>query len=172
MQPEILDVVDGFDRIVGTIDRAEYASLFEQPDRYIRAAEMFIMNHQGELWTPIRTAAKKIAPNGYDYSSAGHVEHGEDYLMTIIRETKEELNLTITEQDIEYVCTLKSGRTRYIRSIYLLRSNEAPDYNHDDFTSAEWLTPQELITAIGTGHPAKSSLISSINALVGYLDEH
>ena len=87
MEHEILDVVDGFDNIIGTIDREDYDQLLAQPDRFIRAADLLIMNEEGKLWVPIRTADKRIAPNGYDYGAGGHVESGEDYLSTIIRES-------------------------------------------------------------------------------------
>ncbi len=169
MDDEILDVVDGHDQVIGTVNRKDYNQFLQDDSGFIRAAELFIINSQGQLWVPVRTAHKTIAPNGYDYSAAGHIESGEDYLETIVRETREEINLDIKPNDIEFVAKLKSLSIKYIRCIYLLRTDKTPEYNPDDFASAEWLTPAELISKIDGGHPAKRNLRDTIIALEAYL---
>ncbi len=169
MDDELLDLVNSYDEVTGTINRKDYKQLLANNSGYIRASELFIVNDQGEIWTPIRTADKTIAPNGYDYSAAGHVESGDDYMDTIIRETEEEINLQINRDDIEFVAKLKSTSTKYFRTVYLLRTNKTPAYNKHDFTSAEWLSPSALIENIMNGHNAKSSLISTAGILQTYL---
>lgn len=169
MENEVLDIVDKDDLVIGTIDRKDYLRLIDDSLGYIRASELFIMNGEGKLWIPIRTASKIIAPNGYDYSAAGHVESGDSYLNTIIRETMEEINLEISEGEIELVTKMRSDDVKYFRSIYLLRSEVTPNFNPNDFVSAEWLTPVELIQSIDAGHPAKSSLKDTVMALQEYL---
>lgn len=169
MDDEILDIVDGHDEVIGTVNRKDYATFQKAKEGYIRASDMFIMNDKGELWTPIRTANKTIAPNGYDYGVAGHVGTGESYISTVIREAEEEANLHLTQENIEFVGKLKSNSLRYIRCIYLYRTNEEPDYNRDDFVSAEWLTPEEVISNIDAGHTTKSNLRETILVLQQYL---
>jgi isopentenyldiphosphate isomerase len=58
---------------------------------------------------------------------------------------------------------------QYIRSIYLLRTDETPQFNPDDFVSAEWLSPDELIANIDNGHPTKSNLRDTVITLQTYL---
>lgn len=169
MDDEILDVVNGHDEVIGTVNRKDYETFKKSKQGYIRASDMFIMNDKGELWTPIRTADKTIAPNGYDYGVAGHVASGETYMDTVIREAQEEVNLALTPDDIEFVAKLKSNSLRYIRCIYIYRTNEAPDYNRDDFVSAEWLTPENVISNIDSGHTTKSNLRETILVLQQYL---
>ncbi len=169
MDDEILDLVDENDSVVGTINRKNYSELLEQNLGYIRASELFILNDEGKLWIPIRTATKKIAPNGYDYSAAGHVEAGDTYLETIIRETYEEINLTVTESQLDFVAKMRSNDVKYFRSIYLVRSNDTPTFNPEDFVSAKWLTADELIKEIDAGHPAKTSLRESVLVVQRYL---
>ncbi|MBC7708153.1 NUDIX domain-containing protein [Polaromonas sp.] len=166
---EILDLVDENDSVIGTIKRSDYKNLLEQNLGYIRASELFIINDDSKIWIPVRTSTKTIAPNGYDYSAAGHVESGDDYTETIIRKTKEEINLDVTEDKLQLVAKMKSDDVRYFRSVYMLRSNVTPSLNPDDFISAEWLTPDEVIHNIDTGHPAKSSLRETILVLKDYL---
>ncbi|MHB1865215.1 MAG: hypothetical protein ACYCPS_03585 [Candidatus Saccharimonadales bacterium] len=64
MGDELLDVVDGQDRIVGTIKRSNYKQLLKSDKTFIRASNMFIINDKGKIWVPVRTAHKTIAPNG------------------------------------------------------------------------------------------------------------
>ncbi|WP_291432623.1 hypothetical protein [Deinococcus sp.] len=42
--------------------------------------------------------------------------------------------------------------------VYELRRDDPPTFNPDDFSSAEWLTPAELIRRIEQGDPAKGDL--------------
>jgi isopentenyldiphosphate isomerase len=169
MNDELLDLVDADDTVIGTINRKDYRQLMDKKLGYIRASELFIVNKAGKLWIPTRTAHKTIAPNGYDYSAAGHVESGDTYAGTIIRETKEEINLDLTEKDLEFVAKMRSDDVRYFRSIYLTRSDTTPTFNTNDFVSAKWLLPQELTASIDAGHPAKSSLRESVAVLEAYL---
>jgi isopentenyldiphosphate isomerase len=169
MDDEILDLVNKNDEVIGTINRNEYDRMIEENLGYIRASEMFIMNDKGQLWIPTRTLDKTIAPGGFDYSAAGHVESGDTCEDTMIRETKEELNLDITAHDLEFVTKLASDLTHYIHAIYLVRSSETPKYNPTDFIGAEWMTPDELIEKIDAGHPAKMSLRGNAISLQEYL---
>lgn len=171
MDDELLDVVDQYDLVIGTVNRKDYNSFYESRRGYIRAVDMFMLNDQGLLWIPIRTANKTIAPSGYDFSVGGHVGAGEDYETSLLRETEEEINLQVTEDDLEYIGKVKSTRTRYMRSLYLLRSNETPQFNPQDFVSAKWMKPEELLADIAAGHPAKGSLAGSVLLLKLYLDE-
>lgn len=165
MDDEILDVVDGHDSVIGTVNRKDYDSFLESKRGFIRAAYMFIVNSKSQIWVPVRTANKTIAPNGFDFSAAGHVESGEDYLKTMLREVQEEVNLELTADDLEFVAKLKSNKYRYMRVIYLYRSEITPNYNPSDFVSAEWLSPDELIEKIEQGHPAKGNLRETVEIL-------
>jgi hypothetical protein len=55
--------------------------------------------------------------------------------------------------------------TAYFRAVYIYKTDETPDYNPDDFQSAEWLTPVELLAKLDAGVPAKSSIRETITEL-------
>ena len=93
---ELLDLVNEQDVVVGTILRADSGRIFDGSGTFIRFCECFVINSNGELWIPRRTAIKKIAPNGLDFSAAGHVGSGKTYDEEMIKEISEELNLTVT----------------------------------------------------------------------------
>lgn len=155
---ELLDLVNEKDQKLGTIWRSEYNRLEKENLGYVRAVEMFIINSKGEFWIPKRTADKRIAPNGLDFSVGGHVSSGESYIEAMLKEIREELNLDLAEKDLEFVTTIGPDANRYIRKMYIYRSDQTPDFNPMDFTSASWLAPEAVIEMLDSGIPAKQSL--------------
>ncbi|HUY53119.1 MAG TPA: NUDIX domain-containing protein [Candidatus Dormibacteraeota bacterium] len=166
MDDELLDLVDSNDKVIGTILRSETEKLTENKLGFIRASDMFIQNDDGKLWIPKRTANKKIAPNGLDYSMGGHVASGETYIESALREIQEELNLTLFENDLIFVKKFGPTVSPYFRNLYIYKSNNAPDYNPEDFVSASWLTPREVIEKIDAGVLAKSTLRETVEVLI------
>ena len=163
---ELLDLVNIDDEVVGTILRSDYGLLLEKKHGYIRAVEMFIQNDEGKFWVPTRTAHKKIAPNGLDYSMGGHVESGESYIESALREIEEELNLKIDSSKLEFIKKFEPGEIPYFRCFYIYRSNQSPEYNPDDFIGAEWLSPEEILQKIASGAPSKTSLRETIESVL------
>lgn len=164
--PEILDIVNEQDEVIGTIDRRDYDRLVTEKLGYLRSVDMYIQNDKGQLWVPRRTLDKTIAPGGLDYSVGGHVESGETYEDALLREIKEELNLTLTLDDLEFVTLIQPGIIPYFRKFYLYHSNDAPVYNPEDFTEYFWLTPTELAAKIRSGEPAKVSILETLSVLL------
>ncbi len=172
MDDELLDLVNENDVVIGTINRKDYKQLLAEDKGYVRASNLFIVNSEGKLYVPIRTADKTIAPNGYDYSVGGHVGSGNDYLSTIIRESKEELNIDVQKDEVILIEKTVSNTMKYIYCVYLMYRDETPVFNPDDFVSADWLYPDELISGIDKGHPTKNSLKDSVIVLKEYLESN
>ncbi|MBW3538013.1 NUDIX domain-containing protein [Candidatus Parcubacteria bacterium] len=160
---ELLDLVDSQDQVIGTITRSKFQAVIANPPGYIRASEAFIMNRQGQLWVPRRTADKTIAPNGLDFSCAEHVQSGETYLEAMMRGFAEELNMLIQAEDLELKQILKpEPKQPMFRAIYVHRSDNVPSYNPEDFTEYRWLHPQEAVELIKAGEAAKPNLAPAI----------
>lgn len=165
---ELLDLVDENDKVIGTIYRSEFYRLESENLGYIRACELFIQNDEGKLWIPKRTASKRIAPNGLDYSCGGHVGSGQTYMEAMLREIREELGLRLTPDDLRFIIKFRPRpKLPYFRNFYVYRSNTAPSYNPDDFVGAAWMTVEELAEKLQSGVPAKSSLLESVAVLTG-----
>ena len=156
---EILDLVNSADEVIGTLKRSDYSRLESEKLGYIRSVNAFIRNSEGKLWIPRRTANKQIAPNGLDYSMAEHVQVGETYLEACIRGFEEELNMTITSKDLEFVATSRphSG-INYFDTLFIYKSDIVPTYNPEDFTEFKWMSIDELMLALDQGETAKSSM--------------
>ncbi|WP_162393807.1 NUDIX hydrolase [Deinococcus kurensis] len=154
-QAEWLDIVNEHDEVVGTVTRedAHARSLT------VRVVNAFLINQSGQLWIPRRTAHKRLFPGCLDMSVGGHVERGETYEQAFRRETQEELNLTVDDLPWRQIARFgpRDGLSAFMH-VYELRRDDPPTFNPDDFSSAEWLTPTELLRRIEQGDPAKGDL--------------
>ncbi len=166
MEDELLDLVNNNDEVIGTIWRSEYDTLVADKRGNIRAVEMVIQNDEGKLWIPKRTAHKRVAPGGLDYSMGGHVSSGETYMQSALREIQEELNLNLSDKDLTFIQKFRPVVLPYFRVLYVYRSNIAPMYNPNDFVSAEWISPRDLIDKLDNGVPAKINMHETISTLL------
>ena len=69
-----------------------------------------------------RCAEKKLYPNTWDCSFAGHIGTGESSTQAVLREGKEELGIDVNLENLEYVLTNRE-KTKYER----IQSNEFVD---------------------------------------------
>ncbi len=86
---EMFAVVDENDRVIRSAPRAEVHG----NNLRHRAVHLFIFNRAGDLLLQKRSRWKDRHPNVWDSSAAGHVEAGEDYDATAVRELREELGI-------------------------------------------------------------------------------
>jgi isopentenyl-diphosphate delta-isomerase len=154
---EILDLVDEQDLVIGTSLRSE---IYRERLNNFRVINAFLVNDNGELWIPRRTAHKKIFQLCLDMSVAGHVASGEEYDEAFRRELQEELNLSLDEVDwklLGHLTPHEHGVAAFMQ-VYEIRSNLVPDYNKDDFVEFFWLKPHEILERIENGDGAKDDL--------------
>lgn len=164
---ELLDLVDGTDNPIGTIARREILSLEADKRGYARGVGVFLTNQQGQLWIPRRQPHKKIAPNGLDFSVGEHVGHSESYTEAALRGLREELNIEATADELTCLGTVSPfAGLPYFHQIYLYHQNEEPVHNTDDYSSFEWLSPEELLTRLESGETAKEILLPSVQLIV------
>jgi len=156
-EQEWLDLVDSRDRVIGIISRAE---AWRTNARWVRVVNAFVVNAKGELWIPKRSASKAMFSLCLDMSVGGHIGVGESYEAAFIRETTEELNLDITKKvycEIGYLHPAEHGLSAFMK-VYELNLEAVPNYNRDDFASAEWVKPSALLERLSNGEPAKGDL--------------
>jgi 16S rRNA (adenine1518-N6/adenine1519-N6)-dimethyltransferase len=88
---EIFDVVDERDEVVRQASRHE---VHRNGWRH-RAVHIFVFNRAGELFLQKRSRWKDAHPSRWDSSAAGHLNAGEDYEETALREVKEEMGVEV-----------------------------------------------------------------------------
>ena len=160
MSEEMLDLVDENDQVIGQLSRDE---IYKQKLHNYRVVHGFVVNAEGKIWIPRRTATKKLYPSALDYSVAGHVESGESYDASFLRETEEELNLDPTGIAWRQLGKLvPSEGAHCFQMVYEITSDQTPDYNPDDFSEAEWYSPQEIVAMIEGSATAKPDLAETI----------
>src|ERR1044072_3256275 len=90
MNDELLDLVSPDDVVIG---QALRSVIYAHDWSNFRVVNAFIINDQGKLWIPRRTANKQLFPLCLDASMGGHVAAGETYHQAFVRELQEELNI-------------------------------------------------------------------------------
>ena len=123
---ELLDVLDENGNKTGLVeDRSE---VYRQ-GLWHRSSHIWIINDNNEILMQRRNPNKSTFPNLWAISVAGHVRAGESSLDTAIRELKEEVNLDVKEEELEYLFTVKRvqpHKDSYLRvfdDVYLLHRN-------------------------------------------------
>ena len=96
MQPaqrddEVFDLVDENDNVIGTATRKEVHT----QKLFHRAIHVLLFNKADQVFLQKRSQWKDTAPNCWDSSASGHVDSGEAYYDTAIRECEEELGIQI-----------------------------------------------------------------------------
>ncbi len=86
---DLLPVVDGEDRVVGTASRRE---VHARGLRH-RAVHVVVRNGQGQVLLQKRGDGKDSFPGWWDVSVGGHVDPGEEYQEAAAREAAEELGI-------------------------------------------------------------------------------
>ena len=81
----------------------------------------------------------------YDASTGGHIDEGEDPLTAAIREAKEEIGLTITPEELRFVCEYATDKKMI--SVYLsdrTGKNDELVLDKEEVESVEWIELQDL----------------------------
>ncbi len=154
---EILDLVDEQDCVIGQLERSQ---VYAQKLSNFRVINAFLVNPEGQLWIPRRTAQKRLAPLSLDVGVGGHVGSGESYEQALIREVMEEVNIDLSTHQFQLLGKLtphEHGVTAFLQ-VYKIFVDKAPQYNPDDFMEYFWLTPEQALDKIAAGDKAKCDL--------------
>lgn len=154
---EYLDLVNAHDEVIGKKLRSE---VYAEKLSNFRVVNAFLVNPQGQLWIPRRSATKSQFPQYLDMSMGGHVESGETYEQAFLRELAEELNIdaaTVPWKLLGYL-TPETDHVSSFMQVYEVAVEAAPLFNPRDFSEGFWLTPDELLERIDAQEPAKSDL--------------
>jgi len=103
---EIFDVLNENGEFTNQIETREEC---HNKGLWHRAVVVFIISTDNKkILLQQRSANKKLWPNLWDITAGGHVLTGEFGYQTVIRETKEEIGVDITKNDLEFIGGTKS----------------------------------------------------------------
>jgi len=97
---EKLNIIDGDDNIIGQESREK----IHRMGLLHREVHVWFFNRKGEVFLQHRKKTAETFPDLLDVTVGGHVEIGDSYVSTAIKETREETGVVITEHDlIEFI---------------------------------------------------------------------
>lgn len=134
-------VVDAEDRVIGDAPR----STVHGDNLLHRAVHLLLFNDAGELFLQKRSRRKDRHPGVWDSSAAGHVDAGEDYDGTAVRELQEELGVTAP---LEPVLKLAASERTGLEFIWLYRGRHNGPFQlaRSEIELGRFFSPQ-LVTA-------------------------
>lgn len=119
----------------------------------------------GKVLLQKRKEDKDSFPNCYDIASAGHVDLGEDFVTSALRELKEELSITAKSNDLKYLftqelCVDKMFFNRHfvsneLNAVFLLTKDiqgEKLTFQESEISALKWEDIDELKSHINDGN--------------------
>ena len=145
-----MEYVDIFDKNNNATGEIKEKTRAHEDGNFHRTAHIWIINDKKELLLQKRSATKKSHPNCWDISGAGHIRAGESIINGAIRELKEELGVVATEEDFEYIATIKSiknPKNMEFQYVYLLKCNKTIEeytFEDDEVSEVKYVFYEEL----------------------------
>lgn len=158
---EILDIVD--ENGVPTGERVERAIAHREGIRH-RTSHVWIFRKKGEtvqILLQKRSDNKDSYPGCYDISSAGHIPAGCDFVMSALRELKEELGVDINAGELIYCgqrhFTFEQEfhgelfRDNQVSNVYMLwldREEEDFVLQKEEISNVRWMNFSDCVEAV------------------------
>lgn len=149
-QRELLTQVDQHNQVLGPIERGRAHS----SGVYYRTIYVLVKNSHSQILIQKRSSTKDLYPDKWDLSVGGHVNYGDSYISTAIRELREELGLQARPQDLaflkEILVTLPNSYEFFQVFEYHLKDTDKLILEKEEISSVKWVSDQELISSIKT----------------------
>lgn len=133
-----ITAVNEYDEVIGYYQLPDALALF----LIRRISAIFILNEHGQILLQ-RRSAQVLAPNCLDFSAAGHVNEGDDYLATAQKELFEELGLS--DMSLKSACDPFMTPGYYI-GLYTVTVPSATSFTlcADEVAEVVWVSLEEL----------------------------
>lgn len=116
----------------------------KHPEMYRLAADIWIMNSKGQFLIQRRSLNLRHFP-GYWSPTSGSVMHGETSRQAIVRETEEELGLTLNPDDCTLMLRMRSGNV-WIDSYFIQKDIELTSLRlcPREVDEVDWMSSERL----------------------------
>jgi len=141
MNTELLSVVDQNDHVIKTLPRHEIHAL-GLPHR---AVHILVFNESGELFLQKRSMKKDLNKGLWDTSAAGHVDVGEEYTVSALRETQEELGINIVKS-LQFLFKLPPTPQLGMEFIQVYQCSHNGPFilNQDEIDEGTWCSIEDI----------------------------
>lgn len=160
MNEEYFDILDENGNKIG---KTKLRTEVHRDGDWHKAVHIWIINDKGDILLQRRCATKDSYPNMLDISSAGHLSAGDDSLSGAIRELKEELNIDVKPEELQFIKTLKKS-SRYKETfinnefddLYILKTTKTineMEYQEEEISEIFYVTYKEFKNMVINRHP-------------------
>ena len=141
MSEEIFDVVNERDEVVDRQSRREVHAR----GLLHRAVHVLVFNARGQVFLQKRSMRKDKHPGMWDSSASGHVDSGEAYDTTAVREVREEIGLKLS-QTPERLFYIAAGAETEQEFVWVYRcASEGPfELNVEEIERGDWFAPEAV----------------------------
>jgi isopentenyl-diphosphate Delta-isomerase len=141
MSEEIFDIVNERDEVIDRKPRSEVHA----NGLLHRAVHVFVFNSRGEIFLQKRSMLKDRQPGVWDSSCSGHVDSGETYDETTIRELREEIGLKI-KFPLQKLFKIDACAETDAEFVWVYRcENDGPFVLHpDEIETGDWFAPEKI----------------------------
>lgn len=149
MEHEMIDQYNLRGEKIGVVDKANAHKL----GLWHKSVHVWIINDNNEILLQYRCKDKKLYPDTWDCSFAGHIGTGETSVEAVLREGKEEIGIDVNIDKLEYIFTNKeilkyeNTDSREFVDIYMLRQNfklENVEFQHEEVSDAKYVSLNEF----------------------------
>lgn len=151
MNHELLFVVDENDCVLDV--RARHA-VHAEGLRH-RAVHILVFDEKGQLFLQKRSMKKDLNAGQWDTSAAGHVDAGEDYESSALREIEEELGIAPVpdlEPLFKLTPTVETGM-EFVQ-VYRIRHNGPFVLAPEEIDEGGWFSPDEISARVDADDPS------------------
>ena len=145
MSEEIFDVVNERDEVIDAKPRSEVHAR----GLLHRAVHVLVSNSRGEIFLQKRSMKKDRQPGVWDSSCSGHVDSGEHYDQTAVRELREELGLKV-KTALQKLFKIDACAETDAEFVWIYRcESEGPFQLHpDEIETGGWFAPGKVTSWI------------------------
>ena len=160
----LVPIVDENDVVIGMKERDALV-----PGDICRVSALWLTNSRGEVLIARRALEKKSSPGLWSCAVAGVVDGDETYEENMIRETQEEIGLTLLPEEL--TLGIKERRSRVFLQWYFATKDVAISdltLQKEEVMGARWISLQELNAWMRESpHEFVESFIEFFNSIEG-----
>ena len=125
MAKEMIDEYNYRGEKIGVVDK----DIAHEKGLWHKSVHVWLINDKNEILLQYRCAEKKLYPNTWDCSFAGHISAGENSIQAVQREGKEEIGIDVDLEKLNFILTNRECikyediNSNEFVDIFLLRQN-------------------------------------------------
>ena len=137
---EVFDVVNERNEVIGQLTRGEV----HQRKLLHRAVHIFVINSRGKIYLQQRSHLKDVSPLKWDSSAAGHLDSGESYADSAVRELKEEIGIEVTATELAAEIPAGDHTDHEFVELRLARHDGPIRCLPEEIATGEWFMPEDI----------------------------